>query len=701
MGVIADKIRRAIFGGEVRESIADGIEVVEQLREDYDNQVINAGNSNAEIVDARGGQTKLKDRLDNFDEQLDTFAKKGDVAKISSGTPVFASSVSEMTDTTKNYVNITDGYLYTYNGNEFENSNVKYQEMGLSNNQVSLMNLSQFIQSNYSLREWAIHYNDLKKGKYMYKYNNTIMEGTLDGLAYKKILVDDYDLVKINCNTGGSNIVSVFAMDSNNQIIYNSNTNYSGTFDLDVSKCSYIIINSYGTSIKNCSVTPYTLKYEKTSLDNYLKLTSNELEKTATVNYYFQYDNKYDNNYSNVYDVKNLEKVKLKGNFNEYMNYITLFDDKGDIVSYNIGLKGINEIEINVNNADYLLVSTSENLMSSIKILTYDIIENETIKFNMLDEYTCVVDSEFIIEYENIINYYDKSKYYFQYGMPNWSTMANKSNEDRLRILPTTNDIGKRKMFIWLKDRKTDKLIQEKIFYINVIQKKDLSDIKAIAIGDSLTNLGYYLKELKLLGNITLYGLRESQGIKHEGRPSWTTEHYINNQTYNGMSNPFYNPSTRKFDFSYYINNNNPFSDVNTIFLWLGRNDKYIDNVNYINNMNYIINSIKSYNSNISIYVFSACHRGNTYSSYATYKELVYKTNEEIINKLIDTNNKIYYVPIDIVTNNYIDFPRSTRNLTNRNTTTYEYITDDNHFNEEGMYKICDSCFFQLNREHE
>ena len=83
MGVIADKIRRAIFGGEVRDSIADGIEVVEQLREDYDNQVINAGNSNAEIVDARGGQTKLKDRLDNFDEQLDNKANKEDVDEIS------------------------------------------------------------------------------------------------------------------------------------------------------------------------------------------------------------------------------------------------------------------------------------------------------------------------------------------------------------------------------------------------------------------------------------------------------------------------------------------------------------------------------------------------------------------------------------------------------------------------------------------
>lgn len=81
MGVIADKIRRAIFGGEVRDSIADGIEVVEQLREDYDNQVINAGNSNAEIVDARGGQTKLKDRLDNFDEQLEQKINKTDKIK--------------------------------------------------------------------------------------------------------------------------------------------------------------------------------------------------------------------------------------------------------------------------------------------------------------------------------------------------------------------------------------------------------------------------------------------------------------------------------------------------------------------------------------------------------------------------------------------------------------------------------------------
>lgn len=60
------------------------------------------------------------------------------VARVSSGTPLFASSISEMTDTTRNYVNTTDGYLYIYNGNAFVKSTVKYQELGLSDNQVTV-----------------------------------------------------------------------------------------------------------------------------------------------------------------------------------------------------------------------------------------------------------------------------------------------------------------------------------------------------------------------------------------------------------------------------------------------------------------------------------------------------------------------------------------------------------------------------------
>ncbi len=83
-----NKIRTAIFGKEVREALADGLETInketestterqQHLEETFDKLIINAGTSNAEIVDARidkhTGKTykKIGDRLDDVSSQLD------------------------------------------------------------------------------------------------------------------------------------------------------------------------------------------------------------------------------------------------------------------------------------------------------------------------------------------------------------------------------------------------------------------------------------------------------------------------------------------------------------------------------------------------------------------------------------------------------------------------------------------------------
>lgn len=80
-----DQIRRAIYGREVRSSIADAIEAInkEQSHLDgaFDQLIINAGNSNAEIVAARvkadGTQfNTLGERLAKSDEQFDELNKE-------------------------------------------------------------------------------------------------------------------------------------------------------------------------------------------------------------------------------------------------------------------------------------------------------------------------------------------------------------------------------------------------------------------------------------------------------------------------------------------------------------------------------------------------------------------------------------------------------------------------------------------------
>ena len=80
-----EQIRRAVYGREVRSSIADAIEAInkEQSHLDgaFDQLIINAGNSNAEIVDARvkadGTQfNTLGERLAKSDEQFDELNKE-------------------------------------------------------------------------------------------------------------------------------------------------------------------------------------------------------------------------------------------------------------------------------------------------------------------------------------------------------------------------------------------------------------------------------------------------------------------------------------------------------------------------------------------------------------------------------------------------------------------------------------------------
>ena len=82
-----DNIKGALFGKDVRSSIHDGIDAINKeventtgrqvdLEKTFDQLVINAGNSNAEIVDARvksdgTSYLKLGDRLNEVDSQLE------------------------------------------------------------------------------------------------------------------------------------------------------------------------------------------------------------------------------------------------------------------------------------------------------------------------------------------------------------------------------------------------------------------------------------------------------------------------------------------------------------------------------------------------------------------------------------------------------------------------------------------------------
>ena len=84
------KLRAAWTGKEVRDRMADTIEAIndevidttskqEKLNTKFNDLIINAGNSNAEVATARKGHATVGDRLDEFDSQLDTKAGKDEL----------------------------------------------------------------------------------------------------------------------------------------------------------------------------------------------------------------------------------------------------------------------------------------------------------------------------------------------------------------------------------------------------------------------------------------------------------------------------------------------------------------------------------------------------------------------------------------------------------------------------------------------
>ena len=95
-----NNIKGALYGKDVRGSIHDGIDAINKevegttkrqvdLESTFDELIINAGNSNAEIVDARvksdgTSYSKLGDRLNEVDSQLEHNEKVLKVFKVNS-----------------------------------------------------------------------------------------------------------------------------------------------------------------------------------------------------------------------------------------------------------------------------------------------------------------------------------------------------------------------------------------------------------------------------------------------------------------------------------------------------------------------------------------------------------------------------------------------------------------------------------------
>ena len=223
---------------------------------------------------------------------------------------------------------------------------------------------------------------------------------------------------------------------------------------------------------------------------------------------------------------------------------------------------------------------------------------------------------------------------------------------------------------------------------------------KVMFLGDSYTQNGGMVKWFKDHNgeNVTLYGTRTTtlDGVtyQHEGRGGWTAGNYINNASVGNVSNPFYNPSTETFDFSYYMSNaGSSFTDVQIVNILLGRNSGFP--VSNMDNLDTIVASIKSYNPNIIVVLMCDSNLAADNSGAGAYMQNVHTANKQshIYNKAFYERYKdstdIVMCFANLNLDNVYDFETEEVDASITNPTKIRRYTDNVHpWNVPGLGKF-------------
>lgn len=206
----------------------DNLDVQEEINNKLENMM--SDGSLEEII-----STYIQPRIDAQNQLISQINNKVDSA--TSGSPLVATSTSGMIDTSRIYVNTTDGYWYYYNGSAWTQGGV-YQSSNLGNNAVHYQNLDDELQSSIGSIEDPTDINTLYDG--ICDNTGAIVSTSSTGLKHYEFSVNAFDTYKIHTRFDDS----IFA--SNIPVIQflNNSTLVSNIMKTDVS-----IVDNYVTKI--------------------------------------------------------------------------------------------------------------------------------------------------------------------------------------------------------------------------------------------------------------------------------------------------------------------------------------------------------------------------------------------------------------------------------------------------------------------
>lgn len=298
-------------------------------------------------------------------------------------------------------------------------------------------------------------------------------------------------------------------------------------------------------------------------------------------------------------------------------------------------------------------------------------------------------------------------------------------NAEKCQLVKTNTTFSNYASFArWIPDEESETSMSLKfLFYLNNTYEQDITGgpmtvaavpksvgsgetKKVLCIGDSLTDADAFTGELVNLFaddemGLQLLGTLGSGENLNEGRSGWRAYTYVNcsegseDLSNLGYTNPFYNPDTETFDFSYYMEQQG-FEGVDYVFICLGTNDiargNYKSDEELQTYWDAMIESIHEYDENIRIGLWLPPTR----SLMANRNRQAIDSSLAMNKWLISTydgreDENIYLVPVYLNVDPYHDYRASEVAVSSRNSDfTMVVDSDAVHPATAGYKKIAD-----------
>ena len=400
---INNKLDEMAESGQLQAIIKSYVDPLYQSYVDEVNGIISG--QNTEISSFK---SDINSEISSFESSVNSDLEEinNKVDSATSGSPLVASSTSGMTDTTRIYVNTTDGHWYYYNGSTWTDGGT-YQSTQIANNSIYYNMLENALQNNIDINDLTIPNIVTNNTYYDGSIGSTISidtSGTTFSSGYINVNTNDIIISDWFCAHDYGIVYPLIFTDENDIIIekydrsyfYNTTTKRPKKF---IYKVPSNIKKMYFNTRNNVPWYPSIVKgynYIDDRLNSQLLNESTVTPSSTIANklYSLYYWNSDQNNYvTNVYSVNNGDKMNI--NMELYPNAHAVpgifLDENLKPIAYIEGENNtqgwvtINKDFIVPYNAKYLYSSGHVNRPTTVKKYTFsdvDLTEKKKVTVN-------------------------------------------------------------------------------------------------------------------------------------------------------------------------------------------------------------------------------------------------------------------------------------------------------------------------------